>query len=92
MNKKVVCIDIHSDIRYNEIKLKLTEEKIYEVIETVNIPFSVSRMDDGYGLLARKGPFFKIVNDIGDIQHFPAWRFRDLTLNEIRDLKLDELI
>ncbi len=86
MNKKVVCIDIHSDIRYNEIKLKLTEEKIYEVIETVNIPFSVSRMDDD------SGPFFKILNDNNEIQHFPAWRFRDLTLNEIRDLKLNELL
>lgn len=84
--KKVVCIDIYSDIRYNNIKLKLTEGKIYEVIETTNIPFTPSRYDDD------SGPFFKILNDNNEIQHFPAWRFRDLTKDEIRDLKLDELL
>ncbi len=84
MNKKVVCIDIYCDIRYNEIKLTL--DKVYEVIETINVPFTPSRIDDN------SGPFFKILNDNNEIQHFPAWRFRDLTLNEIRDLKLNELL
>jgi hypothetical protein len=79
---KVICIDISQD---GIFKPKLTLDKMYDVIKEVNIPFSPSRYDDPSGL------FYLIECDNGEQKHLKYNRFRELTLDEKRELKLDEL-
>lgn len=67
-------------------RLPLTIGKMYHVIESVpTIPHSPSRIDDP------SGPFYKMECDGGEIRHFEAWRFRELTPCEKREIKLNEL-
>lgn len=66
-------------------RLPLTIGKIYDVIENVNIPFSPHRYDDP------SGPFYKVKCDNGEEKHFQTNRFRELTLDEKRELKLEDL-
>jgi hypothetical protein len=58
---------------------------MYNVIEKMNIPFSPSRPDD---LLS---PFYKVKCDDGEEKWIDEYRFRDLTLEEKREQKLNEL-
>ena len=78
---KVICIS-----NKNWERLPLTIGKMYDVIDKMNIPFSPSRYDDP------SGPFYKVKCDNGEERHIDSDRFRDLTLNEKRDLKLEEIL
>lgn len=78
---KVICIRNKGWER-----LPLTIGKMYEVIDKMNIPFSPSRYDNP------SGPFYKIKCDTGEERHFDPYNFRELTLDEKRDLKLQELL
>jgi hypothetical protein len=78
---KVICISNKSWER-----LPLTIGKMYDVIDKMNIPFSPSRYDDP------SGPFYKVKCDNGEERHIDSDRFRDLVLNEKRDLKLEEIL
>jgi len=64
----------------------LTIGKIYDSIGVTNIPFSSSRYSD------YTGPMYKLKNDLGEISFFGDDCIRPLTLDEIRDLKLEELL
>jgi len=76
----VICL---SNKRWD--RLPLTIGKMYNVIEKMNIPFSPSRYDDA------SGPFYKVKCDNEEEKWIESNRFRDLTLDEKRDLKLKEL-
>ena len=65
--------------------LPITIGKIYDVIKLENIPFSPHRYDDP------SGPFYLIKCDNKELKHIDANRFRELTLDEIRELKLEDL-
>ena len=78
---KVICI---RNKRWE--RLPLTIGKMYEVIDKMNITFSPSRFDNP------SGPFYKIKCDTGEERHFDPYNFRELTLDEKRDLKLQELL
>lgn len=78
---KVMCVSNKSWER-----LPLTIGKIYDVLKIENVPFSPSRYDDP------SGPFYRIICDNGEIKHIEADKFRDLTLDEKRELKLNELL
>lgn len=65
--------------------LPITIGKIYDVIKTENIPFSPHRFDDP------SGPYFLIKCDNKQEKHIEATRFRELTIDEKRELKLKEL-
>lgn len=67
-------------------ELPLTIGEMYEVIETINIPFSKSRFDDP------SGPFYKIKSDNGMEKYFETNRFRELNLDEKRNLKLKDIL
>jgi hypothetical protein len=66
-------------------RLPLTIGKIYDVIKEVHIPFSKHRYDDP------SGPFYLIKCDNDEEKHFETNRFRELTLDEKRELKLEDL-
>jgi hypothetical protein len=55
------------------------------VIEITHIPFNSRRYDD------YTGPFYKLVNDNGEISGYSDECVRTLTLDEIRELKLEDL-
>lgn len=78
---KVICVSNKGFER-----LPLTIGKMYDVIKLENIPFSPHRYDDP------SGPFYRIKCDNGEVKHIEANRFRELTLAEKRELKLEELL
>ena len=78
---KVICLSNKGWER-----LPLTIGEMYYVINIDKIPFSPSRYDDP------SGPFYKMKCDTGEIRHFDAINFRELTLDEKRDLKLEEIL
>ncbi len=77
---KVICI---SSKGWN--RLPITIGKMYDVLKLENIPFSPQRYDDP------SGPFYKIRCDNGEEKYIEANRFRELTLDEKRELKLKDL-
>jgi hypothetical protein len=77
---KVICISNKGWER-----LPLTIGRMYDVINIQNVPFSPSRYDDD------SGPFYKIKGDNGEERYFDRINFRNLTLDEKRELKLKEL-
>ena len=77
---KVVCVSCKG-IGGN---LPITIGKMYDVISEMDIPFSTSRP---YNV---SGPFYKIKCDNGEEKSIEANRFRDLTLDEKRELTLIE--
>jgi len=81
---KVICIDNYPE-RIGMLQPSLTIDKMYEVIDITHVPFSSHRYDDP------SGPFYLIKDDDGVDKHFPGTRFRDLTIDERRELKLEEL-
>ena len=76
----VICVD-----KTSLSKLSLTIGEMYKVIDKMRIPFSPSRPHDS------SGPFYKIKCDDGEERWIDEYRFRELTLGEKRDLKLNEL-
>ena len=78
---KIICVSNKGFER-----LPLTIGKMYDVIKLENIPFSPHRYDDP------SGPFYRIKCDNGEVKHIEANRFRELTLAEKRELKLEELL
>jgi hypothetical protein len=66
-------------------RLPLTIGRMYNVIEKMNIPFSPSRYDDP------SGPFYKVKCDTGEEKWIESDRFRDLTIDEKREVKLEDL-
>ena len=82
---KVKCISNESWDLLHNLRSKLTIGKVYDVIKIENIPFSPHRYDDP------SGPFYRIKCDNGEIKNIDANRFRELTLDEQRELKLKDL-
>ena len=80
---KVKCLNISKYNKYD--RLPLTVGKVYDVIEITNIPFNVRRYDD------YTGPFYELVNDLGEVSGYTDECVRTLTLDELRDLKLEDL-
>jgi rRNA processing protein Gar1 len=77
---KVICTNNKS-----HETLPLTIGKIYNIIGKMTIPYSPSRYDDV------SGPFIKIKCDNSEEKWFDQWRFRELTQQEKRELKLSEI-
>ncbi len=80
---KVKCINTSKYNKYDN--LPLTVGKVYDVIEITNIPFNARRYDD------YTGPFYKLVNDNDEVSGYSDECVRVLTLDEIRELKLEDL-
>lgn len=78
---KVICL---SNKSWN--RLPLTIGKIYDVLETVKIPFSPSRYDD------TNGPFYKIKTDNDEEKYFEMDKFRELTTQEKREIKIKDIL
>ena len=80
---KVKCLNTSKYNKYD--RLPLTVDKVYDVIEITHIPFNARRYDD------YTGPFYKLVNDNGELSGYTDECVRTLTLAEIRELKLENL-
>lgn len=80
---KVKCLNTNKYNRYD--RLPLTVGKVYDVIEVTRIPFSPSRYED------YSGPIYKLVNDNGEVSGYCDECVRVLTLDELRELKLEDL-
>ena len=80
---KVKCINTSKYNKYDN--LPLTVGKVYDVIEITNIPFNARRYDD------YTGPIYNLVNDNGEFSGYTDECVRVLTLDEIRELKLENL-
>ena len=80
---KVKCLNISKYNQYD--RLPLTVGKVYDVIEITHIPFNSRRYDD------YTGPFYKLVNDNGEVSGYTDECVRVLTLDEVRELKLEDL-
>jgi hypothetical protein len=80
---KVKCLNTSKYNQYD--RLPLTVGKVYDVIEIIHIPFNARRYDD------YTGPFYKLVNDNGEISGYTDECVRTLTLDEVRELKLEDL-
>ena len=80
---KVRCINTSKYNKYDN--LPLTVDKVYDVIEVTHIPFNSRRYDD------YTGPFYKLVNDNGEISGYTGDCVRVLTSDEVRELKLEDL-
>jgi hypothetical protein len=81
---KVKCLNTSKYNRYD--RLPLTIDKVYDVIEVTHIPFSTSRYDDYTGLI------YILVNDNGEVSGYSEDCIRVLTLDEERELKLNEIL
>jgi hypothetical protein len=60
-------------------------DKVYDVIEITHIPFNSRRYDD------YTGPFYKLANDKGEVSGYTDECVRVLNIDEIRELKLEDL-
>jgi hypothetical protein len=78
---KVICVSCKG-VGGN---LPITIGKMYEVISVDLIPFSPHRFDDP------SGPYLKIKCDNDEEKYIESNRFRDLNLDEKRELKLEDL-
>lgn len=83
---KIVCSSNKLNSRFEDTTLPLTIDKIYTILDTTYIPFHESRPD------IDRGPFYTIINDKGNKQMFSYEQFRDLTIQEKRNEKLQDLI
>ena len=84
MKVKVKCINTSKYNKYDN--LPLTVGKVYDVIEVIHIPFNSRRYDD------YTGPFYKLVNDNLVISGYSDECVRLLTLDELREEKLKEIL
>jgi hypothetical protein len=78
---KIICTRKH----YNGNILSLTVGKVYEILEIIHIPFSSHRLEE-------INPFLKIKDDNGNIQHYPSDIFREITIEEIREINLNKTL
>jgi hypothetical protein len=81
---KVKCLNTSKYNRYDG--LPLTVGKVYDVIKITRIPFSPHRYDD------YSGPIYNLVNDKGEISGYSDECVRVLTLDELRELKLNKVL
>jgi hypothetical protein len=81
---KIICVN-NTPGKFGGFKPEISIGKMYCVIEKLNIPFSAYRIDDP------SGPFYRIECDNGELKYIEANRFRELTLDEKRELKLEDL-
>lgn len=81
---KVKCLNISKYNKYD--RLPLTVDKVYDVVEVTRIPFLPSRYD------YYSGPIYKIINDKGELSGYSDECVRVLTLDEIRELKLNSIL
>jgi hypothetical protein len=79
---KVICINTEKHNRFTGIDL--TPGKVYDVVEVVDIPFNPNRYAD------YSGPWYRIVNDIGELSGY-AECVRPLTRSEEREELLKEI-
>jgi hypothetical protein len=75
---KVIC-----QRKYNYMPITLG--KIYDVVEVFHVPFNSSRPCDD------SGPFYRLLNDIGEISPYSNYCVRELTLSELREEQFKEL-
>jgi hypothetical protein len=80
---KAICIRTSRYNKYDD--LPLTLGKVYDVISITHIPFNASRQYD------YTGPFFKLVNDRGELSGYTDDCVRLLTKEEEREERLKEL-
>jgi hypothetical protein len=80
---KVKCLNISKYNRYD--RLPLTVGKVYDVMDITRIPFSTHRFDD------YSGPIYNLVNDKGEVSGYSDECVRPLTLDEERELKLEDI-
>jgi hypothetical protein len=78
---KIICTINY----YNGNILSLTVGKVYEIIEIVHIPFSPHRLEE-------INPFLKIKNDNGNIKHYTSEIFREITIEELREINLNKIL
>jgi hypothetical protein len=81
---KVRCFNTSKFNRYD--RLPLTVGKVYDVIEITRIPFSPSRYDE------YSGPIYKLINNKGEVSGYSDECVRLLTLDEERELKLNDIL
>ena len=81
---KVICVD-NTPGKFGLTKPEISIGKMYGVIEKLNIPFSAYRIDDP------SGPFYRIECDNGELKYIESDGFRELTIDEKRELKLEDL-
>lgn len=80
---KAVCTRTSRHGKYDD--LPLTVGKVYDVVEAVHIPFNPSRQYD------YTGPFFKLVNDLGELAGYTDDCVRLLTKAEEREEQLKQI-
>ena len=81
---KVKCLNTSKYNRY--VRLPLTVDKVYDVIEITHIPFNARRYED------YSGPIYNLVNDNGEVSGYSDECVRVLTLAEERELKINNLL
>lgn len=79
---KVMCVSNRS---WGKIP-PTTIDKIYEVVSKEYVPFSPHRYDDDSGI------FYLIKCDDDELRHISADNFRELTIDEKRELKLNDIL
>jgi hypothetical protein len=78
---KIICTRNY----YNGNMLSLTVGKVYEVIEIVHIPFSPHRLEE-------INPFLKIKDDSGNLKHYSSEIFKEITVEELREINLNKIL
>jgi hypothetical protein len=78
---KIICINAHNQWNL----FPLTIGKVYEILEIVHIPFSPHRLEE-------INPFLKIKDDNGNIQHYPSEIFKEITVEELREINLNKIL
>ena len=85
--KQVICIyNYYPCPPGSGEKLPLTINKKYKVLEEKYIPFSTSSPD------RNRGPFYLIIDDNNSQRWSLTSNFRDMTIEEIREDKLNSLL
>jgi hypothetical protein len=75
---KVICLRKY-------INNPITLGKIYDVVEVIHVRFNPSRPYDD------SGPFYRLLNDIGEISAYSNYCVRELTVAELREEQFKEL-
>lgn len=78
---KIICTRNY----YNGNILSLTVGKVYEILEIVHIPFSPHRLEE-------INPFVKIKDDNGNLKHYSSEIFKEITVEELREINLNKIL
>ena len=81
---KRICTHNRSHSFFGE--LPLTPGKVYDVVNVIKIPFNTHRPYDFYG------DMYMVLNDNGNLSSYSEDVLRELTKDELRDDKLNELL